>query len=296
MKEGKASRTAAATSFARAFESIRSKDKRVCYDPYAKDFLGGIYSILTHSLFPTRMIMRMLDWYGERVNPGGFALVAVRTKYIDDYLMECIDDGIEQVVMLGAGYDARAYRIDELKRKVKVFEVDHPDTQSVKIEKVKKIFGTLPEHVIYVPVDFNIQKLDERLFESGYDKNLKTLFIWEGVTLYLTAEAVDETLGLVANKSGKGSSIIFDYYFKSVVDGTCKEAEKMRRCVERRGDPYTFGIEEGTIEEFLDKRGYDQVKEMTAKSLEDTYINSRNLSRKVSPFFSVVHATVKPRE
>jgi len=177
MKEGKASRTATATAAARAFESVRSKDKRVCYDPYAKEFLGGIFSILTNSLFPTRVIMRMLNRYAEKVNPGAFALGAVRTRYIDDYLMECIDDEIEQVVMLGAGYDARAYRIDELKGKVKVFEIDHPDTQSAKIEKVKKIFGILPEHVIYVPVDFNTQKLDEQLLESGYDKYLKTLFI-----------------------------------------------------------------------------------------------------------------------
>ena len=64
--------------------------------------------------------------------------VASRTRYIDDYLHECIDDEIKQLVILGAGYDSRAYRFDDLKGKVKVFELDHPATQKVKIEKIKK--------------------------------------------------------------------------------------------------------------------------------------------------------------
>jgi methyltransferase (TIGR00027 family) len=126
------------------------------------------------------------------------------------------------LVILGAGYDTRAYRFDKLKEEVKVFEVDHPATQKVKIEKVSKALGSLPGHVVYVSVDFEKERLDKKLSESGYNKSLKTLFIWEGVTMYLTAEAVDETLAFVAGNSGKGSSIIFNYIFRSVLDGTCE--------------------------------------------------------------------------
>jgi methyltransferase (TIGR00027 family) len=199
-------------------------------------------------------------------------------------------------VILGAGYDSRAFRFDALKEKVRVFEVDHPDSQSDKKEKVRKIFGSLPDHVVYVPVDFNNEKLDEKLYESGYDKNLKTLFIWEGVTMYLTAEAVDETLSFVVNESGEGSSITFDYIYESVIDGRMKmkEAENVRRKCVKVGEPLTFGIEDGTIMEFLGKRGFGKIKDMNAKSLEDTYFKGTN--RKSCPFYGIVHATVKPRE
>jgi len=220
----------------------------------------------------------------------------IRTRYIDDYLKACIDDGIKQLVILGAGYDSRAYRFDGLKGKVKVFEVDNPATQKEKIEKVKKILGSLPDKVVYVPIDFHKEKLDERLFESGYDKNLKTLFIWEGVTMYIAAEAVDETLAFIVNNSGEGSSNIFNYIFQSVVDGTCEMegAKKARKYVERKGEPWTFGIEEGTTEEFLSKRGFYQVKDAGYEFLRSVYCKGANQSRKVPEFARIVHATVKP--
>ena len=298
MKEGKASRTAEETAAARSFESMRSEDKRVCYDAYAKDFLGGIFSLLAKSrrLITTQLLLSMAFWFGDRMNPGGAGYTVGRTAYIDDYLRECIDGGIEQLVIIGAGYDSRAYRFDELKGKVTVFEVDHPDTQRVKMEKVKRILGSLPEHVVYVPIDFDKEKLDEKLFESGYNNTLKTLFIWEGVTLYITAEAVDETVAFVVNNSGKGSSIIFDYALQSAMDGRMEGTEKWRRYAERRGETYIFGIEEGTIEQFLSQRGFCQVESATGESLKDVYFKGKNRDRKVLPFLSIVHATVKRRE
>ena len=197
------------------------------------------------------------------------------------------------MVILGAGYDSRAFRFNALKEKARVFEIDHPDSQKIKKEKVRKIFGSLPEHVVYVPVDFNKEKLDEKLYESGYDKNLKTLFIWEGVTLYITAEAVDETLDFIVNNSGQGSSVIFDYAYESFIDGRMKEAEKVIKGQANIGEPLTFGIEDGTIMEFLGERGFGQVKDMNAVSLEDRYF--KGTGRKSCPFYGIVHATIKPR-
>lgn len=291
MKEGKPSRTAEGAAAARAIESMRPADKRVCYDPLAKDFLRTIYSILCKSPLVTSILL----WYGDQVAPGTIGELVARTRYVDDCLSDCIEDGIEQFVILGAGYDSRAYRFDELKGKVKVFEVDNPATQKIKTEKIKKIFGSLPDHVVYVPIDFDKEKLDKRLFESGYDKTLKTLFIWESVTFYITAEAVDETLAFVAKNSGEGSSIIFNYIFQSVVDGASKleEAKKWRRQLDRRGEPPTFGIEEGTIEDFLSERGFWQVKNVTGESFKDAYFKGANQNRKVLCFMDTVYAEVK---
>ena len=101
--------------------------------------------------------------------------LAVRERHIDEHLQACLNEGLQQLVILGAGFDARAYRFDQLKQGVRVFEVDHPATQAVKLAKLRDVFGQVPGHVTFVPVDFNTQTLAQRLFESGYDESLKTL-------------------------------------------------------------------------------------------------------------------------
>lgn len=160
MKEGKASYTAEIVAVCRAAESLKPENERVCYDPLAQHFLGTAYRALGRSRFLTKIALG----YSERRGSGGIGCIVGRTRYIDEYLKECIDNGIKQLVNLGAGYDTRAYTFDELKRKVKVFEVDYPATQRVKMEKVKKVLGSLPDHVIYVPIDFDKEKLDKRLY------------------------------------------------------------------------------------------------------------------------------------
>ena len=296
MKEGKPSFTAEGTVAFRFAEWLAPEDKRVCNDYLAKDFTATKFRIISKS----RLLTRIALGFTERLVPGMVSYIVGRTRYIDAYLKARIDDGIEQLVILGAGYDSRAYRFDELKGKVKVFEVDFPATQKVKMGKVRKILGSLPDHVVYVPVDFDEKKLGEGLFENGYDKKLKTLFIWEGVTPYITAEAMDETLAFVAKNSGEGSSIIFDYVFKSALDGTYERAQvhRIRKLWERIGQPLTserfgFGIEDGTTEEFLSQRGFYQVENVTGEFFESAYFKGPHENLKV---WCTVYATVAPQE
>ncbi len=293
MKEGKPSRTAEAAAFWRAAESLNPEGERVCYDPFASHFVRPAYAIV----LKCRLLRRIGLWYAEQIAPGAQGEVVARTRYIDDYLKMCIEDGIEQLVVLGAGYDSRAYRFHELEGRVKVFEVDIPTTQGVKTDRVKKIFGSLPENVVYVPVDFENEKLDQRLFESGYDGSLKTVFTMEGVAIYLTAEAVDEILSFVARNSGTGSSIIFNYIYQSVVEGTCKlaGANAWRKSLERIGEPPMFGIEANAVERFLSERGFYQVKNVSMDCLRRTYFKGKNRDRKLSCWVGLVHAKVKPQ-
>ena len=290
MKKGKPSATAEGNAALRAAEWLRPEDERVCYDQFARRFLGLRFGVIVRS----RLLTRIALWYAERIIPGAADSLVARTRYIDDYLKQCIDDGIEQLVILGAGYDSRAYRFDELRPRVRVFEVDHPDTQRAKIQKVKRIFGSLPSHVVYVGLDLDEKKLGEGLLEAGYRKDKKTLFIWEGVTVYLTPEAVDETLAFVAENSGKGSSIIFDYAFQFALDATSdsEEAKKWRKAYERRGEPPKFALKEDEVEEFLSKRGFYQVKIVSMESLENVYFRSKGISRKVTRLGAIVHADV----
>jgi methyltransferase (TIGR00027 family) len=225
---------------------------------------------------------------------GHHYYVIARTRYIDDFLQECCANEIQQVVIMGAGFDSRAYRFDDLKE-IKVFEVDHPATMAIKKEKIQKELGSLPNHVVYVPIDFLKEKLSDKLVQCGYNGNLKSLFIWEGTTPYLIPESVDETLAFVSSNSGKDSSIIFDYILKSVVDGTCdlegakNEFEKMNKTSE----PLTFGIEKEKIESFLVDRGFQNVKDVGSEYLKELYFKDQHRNRKIKPWWRIVHATTK---
>ena len=294
MKQNKASGTAVTVTSWRAIESSNPNNTRVCFDPFAKHFLSGMYRCIVN----WKILIKIAIWYADFRAPGAYGEAVARTRYIDDYLKSCIQNGIKQLVILGAGYDSRAYRCDELKEKAKVFELDHPSTQHLKKKKLRALFGFLPDNVVYIPIDFDREKLGERLFERGYSKKLKTLFIWEGVTAYITTGAVETILAFVVNNSASGSSIIFDYIFQSVIDGTCelKGAHKFRKALIKRGEPPTFGIQENTIEDFLTERGFYQITNVNRDFLKQTYFKGENRNRKVSPWGGLVHATVKRKK
>jgi len=303
MEEGKPSFTAEIDAIIRSTETEKPESERLCYDPFAKTFVSATNRFI--GMIPP--LRKLALWYLERKHPFLLDCIPARTRYIDEYVNKRIDDGLQQLIILGAGYDSRAYRIERLKGKVTVFEIDHPATQKRKIEKVNKILYPLPSNVVYVPIDFNKEKLAQRLFQSGYDKDKKSLFIWEGVTPYLTADAVDETLYFVARNSGPRSSIIFNYIFKSVVDGTCQleGAREIRKAFSRggiadfssnRGERLMFGIEEGTIEAFLSERGFQQIKDISGDYYEAAYFIGPNRNRKGCCLCRVVYATVQPEE
>ena len=281
MRKKQSSFTAAGIALVRAIESEKPASERICYDPYARQFVPA----WMYHAFGLFVKIGYAEWRGPGVN--GF-LVA-RDRYIDDVLQSFLDEGLQQLVILGAGYDSRAYRFD-LAGRVKTFEVDHPATQADKLAKLRAVFGKVPEHVIYVPVDFNTQTLEGRLTESGYDPNLKTLFIWQGVTMYLTINAVDTTLAFVVHHSGPGSAIVFDYVYRFVLDGIQKHSEisGMRRYRFMTGEGLTFGILERTVETFLKERGFQQVKDVNVDYLKATYFAGKNAKRAIAGGYGIV--------
>ncbi len=286
MRKSQSSLTAAGIAVARAVESERPATERICYDPFARLFVPA----WMYRLFGFFMRAGYTEWRGPGVN--GF-LVA-RDRYIDDVLKDFLNEGLQQLVVLGAGYDSRAYRFDLQEKKVRTFEVDHPATQADKVAKLKAIFGKVPEHVTYVSVDFNTQTLEKRLLESGYDSKRKTLFIWQGVTMYLTPQAVDSTLAFVVNHSGAGSAIVFDYIYRSVLEGAQKHSEVggMRRYRFMTGEGLTFGISEGAVEIFLKERGFQHTKDVNVNDLKVAYFTGENSRRAVMGGYGIVIGTV----
>ena len=220
--------------------------------------------------------------------------LVARCRYIDDYLQACLKAGIQQLVILGAGLDSRAYRFDDLKEGAKVFEVDHPATQQAKRDKLKRLFGELPSHVTFIPIDFDEETL-QKLFEFGYNNQLKTLFILEGVVHYLQASAVDQTLEFVRKNSSPGSSIVFDYVYTSALFSSRKRGEiaRMQRTARYTGERLVFGIEEGKVKDFLQERGYFHIINITSQDLERAYFTGANQGRRVAPIYAIVHAAVE---
>lgn len=285
MRKNQSSLTAAGIAVVRAVESEKPSDERICFDPLARRFVPAWLFYLM------RFFIR--SGYTEWRGPGVNAFLAARDRYIDDVLQDFLNEGLRQLVILGAGYDSRAYRFD-LQGSVKSFEVDHPATQADKLTKLRALFGKVPEHLTYVPIDFNAQTLEGCLLESGYDPNRKTLFIWQGVTMYLTGEAVDSTLAFVRNHAGAGSAIVFDYIYQSVLDGVQKQNEigGMRRYRFMTGEGLTFGIPEGTVETFLKERGFRHVRDIDADDLKATYFTGKNARRAVAGGYGIVIGTI----
>jgi len=158
---------------------------------------------------------------------------------------------------------------------------------------MKKIIDPLPGHVTFVPVDFNTQTLSERLISSGYDEQGKTMFIWQGVVVYLTNEGVDSTLAFIANHSAPGSAVIFDYFYSETLRDTSRpEVELMWRAAKVTGEGYLFGIDEGQIEPFLIRRGFCNVHNATPGELKLTYYTGPNVGRMIPEGVAIASARV----
>lgn len=284
MKKNKASFTAKGIAALRAVESMKPEGERLFYDPYAGLFTSPILVKMSRYF--------IITGYAGKRGPGVPEFIASRVRYIDDYLLSCVKGGISQLVLLGAGYDSRAYRFAEALRNVKIFEVDHPASLQDKKEQLKES-AVDTGSVIYVPVDFNIDSLEDRLKSAGYDIGKKTLFIWEGVTYYLEAAAVDATLKFIAQTSGKGSSVIFDYTFTWVINGDCSRGEiiRMKRYRRFTKEGLTFGIEEGTIKYFLEARGFSDVVNATSEDFKKLYYCKTE--KEVAPIYAIAYAKVK---
>lgn len=287
-KAKSSSKTAEGVTACRFAESQRPENERICYDPYAVHFISpDILEWIARN--PDKAKARWEQ--RERILPGIDNSVIARVRYFDDFLKNSIDEGLEQLVILGAGYDSRAYRIEGLKN-TKVFEVDHPAMQAVKIERIKKIFCSLPDHVTYVPVDLGREDFGQTLLKMGYSRSKRTSFIMEGLLYYLPPEIVDKIFSFISKNSGKGSAVIFDYYPQSVVDGSC-ELEVGRNLYNQLiqyGESLRFGIND--VEEYLANLGFSKIRNVTSEDYKRAYFHGANKDRAVCSLMSFVHATV----
>ncbi len=227
---------------------------------------------------------------------GAHQYFLARTLYLDGIVERSLRAGVPQVVFLGAGYDTRPYRFKDLLVRTRIFELDVAPTQQRKREMLEAAGVDIPAEVTYATLDFEKKAIGDVLLEAGFDPSQKTLFIWEGVTYYLTARAVDHTLDAVRRQAPQGSALCFDYMIEAPDMSSryrVKEVLEAWRAA-YSGERVQFGIKEGTIRTFLSKRGYDLVEHLGPIDLEQRFLSKfgGGLAGRVVALFGVVHATV----
>lgn len=261
-----------ATSITRVIELYYPEDKRLFDDPYALKLLPFGWQVLLRLLYLPGLRDVILS-LRERRMPGTLGAILCRTRYIDDVLIESLEEGIEQCVILGAGFDSRAYRIAGMDQ-VQVFEVDLPGTRKLKHKRLEKVLGAVPENVTLIGMDFDQENLEEVLNAAGFHKGKKTLFIWEGVTQYITPEAVNHTIEFVSNMSSVGSRLVFTYIPRGLIDGTDRPEwfEPFINFASKIGSPLIFGLDRTELEQVLSKHGLSLINDVGADDFKELYL------------------------
>ena len=289
----KPSTTAYEVAILRAMENLLPQDKRLFEDPYSEKLLSPYYKFWMIIMRPPRILNFMMN-ISEKHSPGVIGGLLCRTCYIDDVLNNAIKEGVGTVVNLGAGMDARAFRIPGIEN-IQYFELDLPEVMKAKRSYIDKKIGELPSNVSLVPIDFNSQDLGEELEKSGYDPSSKTLFIWEGVSQYISKEAVDGTLKYVAQAS-PGSRIVFTYVLESFINGS-KIPDGLNRIYKfflKKKNPLWFcGFNPAEMSEYLSKYSLSLIEDVGHEEFLERYIRPKGRDLKVMEIERTVLAEVK---
>jgi methyltransferase (TIGR00027 family) len=210
--------------------------------------------------------------------PGTYEYVTARTKHYDKVYEQALKEKFPQIVLLGAGYDTRAIRLKNNNKQTKIFELDTPIIQQQKKQILFKSNISVPKEVSFVPINFNKEKIEEVLTKAGYNTALKSCFLWEGVTYYLTEEVVKDTLSSINIFSGIGSTVTFDYFYKSAIDGDSAYygAKEINEAVLKSKEPFKFGLDKVDIESFLSECGFEIESHYSPEEFEKIYLIDEN--------------------
>jgi len=290
MKANTASRTAQYMALFRAIETGRPSHKRLFSDPFAAIFLDEkLNRVAKFSKFP--LIGRLIPKMIQRKGPGALSSGIARTKYIDDLLRQTILKGVKQVIILGAGFDTRSLRLDYL-NSIPVIEIDHPDTAKWKIDRLKETLGHLPRNVSYFQIDFNKQSLEDLAREHNLHFHIPTTIIWEGVTNYLTQQAIDKTFEFVKNLA-TGSYLIFTYINRLVLDnpGLFVGTDKVLKDLARNEERWTFGFDPEELPSYLAHFHLTLLEDLGAGEYRKRYMPDREAISKGYEFYRVAFVT-----
>ena len=287
--------TAQGVAKQRLIETIAEPNKRVIDDPYADRFVIG-------SGFIKLMGHKLNVWLSQKLAPGFHEHLISRTRFIDELIKKSATSGVEQYVILGAGYDSRAHRL-ELPSSLRIFEVDQPEVLDRKFSKLPK---ELPnsENVTYVNIDFSYQSLTEQLIAAGFDQSKSTIFTLEGVSQYITKEAVSSTIKELASLTKETNSTFFMSYVDDLLDKdpeacfgkgypkAAKRAKLITNLSAKAGEPWISFYNTEEIESLLSQNGYSINQNVTLEDLNSLYFGPVGRTLPENQIFKLEHFVV----
>jgi len=291
VKEGQASRTAEYVALFRAIESSLPANRRLFEDLFARQFLSPRLALVA-SACRLPGVAELVSRYIDRRWAGARSSAVARTRFIDDALAASFDRGIEQLVILGAGFDSRGYRLPGLSG-LDIFEVDHPDTLAKKRALLKRSSCEIPSSLRFVGVDFRSDDLSAAMAAAGYSERVPTFILWEGVTNYLSESAVDATLRWCA-RAAPGSRVLFTYIHRAVLDDPLAFAgtENLFATLEAAAESWTFGIDPSELELFLRRRGLELDRDVGSAEYRAQYMPNVGRWMKGYEFYRIAMAHV----
>lgn len=247
---------------------------------------------------PTRFIAAATRWSPvrralrsatDRQIDGGWAGFLCRKRYIDDQLEAAAANGVEAVVILGAGYDTRAYRLPALSG-LPVCEVDLPANTAHKGAAVRRTFGRVPDNVTLLPVDFETDDLADRLQRNGFGTQQRTFYVWEAVTQYLTESAVRKTLDYLAQAS-TGSRLAFTFIRADFLSGAqLYGARRAREQFVVKSALWRFGLNPTDVAPLLAEYGWREVDQVGPAEYAIRYLRPAGRDLAVSEIERAVYA------
>ena len=275
MVEKRESITAKLCAFARAWHSNRSREK--IYDDYlAFDLLGReeyeeMYEMVSSGFGG-----------GFRFSPDDTEQIIIeyiapiplsRIHFSESRLQRLAEENEKvQYVICGAGSDSFSFRSGN--DNIRVFEIDHPDTQRYKLEKIKRLEWKIPGNVSFVPVDFEKERMCKKLIDAGFDPGVKTCFSILGVSYYLTLDVFRDTLSQIAELSSVGSILIFDYPHKS--GDFPRRVNRLEEITRALGEEMQGGFEYGEISRALYSLGFQIDTYMSPEKVQKRYFEGRS--------------------
>ena len=268
--EQQPSETALLAALRRALAHKEYPQTRLGSDDLAEIFLSSQMRFFLRFKFMRAMGLRRLEGY----LPGLQAFMIARTVYFDQLFTTALEAQFPQIVLLGAGYDTRAYRYAARNRATQIFELDISPTQERKKTCLEAAHLPPPERLRLVPIDFNREELAEVLGSAGWQPQERTMFIWEGVTYYLQPQSVDATLEFLS-QAAPGSQVAFDY--TESIDAANRGGVGVQEFMDtmksaHAGEALLFSIASGEIETFLADRNLVLRQHLDNQQIEQEFL------------------------
>jgi methyltransferase (TIGR00027 family) len=282
MQPDRYSRTALAAAFMRAYHHLHD-DPKLLDDPYAHRLLsrGEMAAIAERFRHdgaelgvqaddPESLLALTL----RTVKPAAFVLA--RARYAEERLASAVARGVGQYVLVGAGLDTFALRRADLAERVEVFELDHPQSQAAKRERLAKAGLAEPRNLHFGSVDFERESIADAIRRLPFRCDRPALFAWLGVTMYLSRIAIESTWRVLREVAAPESELVFDFITPAALTATTARAQQLRERTRAAGEAIITGLDPSTLAVELQANGWNLIEHLDASELYRRYFATRS--------------------